>query len=216
MSNLTSKLLEACDDASRLLASSWDQGKKVYSSTEDETSAKRLAEAMVELRDGLSEAVLDAVRDAHNGNLLRCPEVKASLKNRWRNDTWIDLHFSVDHDGNRLRFEKYGLAGEQVNLFRIWFTSAGVGIGLRPAPPTKNAAPAYTSRFERLVPGRFVDRCPNPNDGSLNEFGLQGLRGRTNIFLADWWDGFDTDENFLAEVTACWSELGGVLEANRI
>ena len=216
MSNLIHGILKTCDDASQLLASSWDKGRKSYNTPEDGATARSHAETILGLRDELSTAVLSAVADAHNGHLLRCPPVKVSLKNRWRNDTWIDLHYFVDHDGSELRFEKYGLAGKQVNLFRVWFTDAGVGIGLRPAPPTRDVAPAYTSRFERLIPGRFVDRCPNPNDGSLNQFGLQGLRGRTNIFLADWWTGFDSDERLLEEVTVCWSELGAVLDANRI
>lgn len=203
MSNLISELLETCGEASRLLASSWDKDQKSYRTTEDEAMAGHLADSLLNMRNDLSASVLAATRDTHNGHLLRCPDVKASLKNRWRNDTWIDLHFSVDQDGRELKFEKYGLAGEQVNLFRVWFTEAGIGIGLRPAPPTKDAAPAYTSRFERLVPARFVDRCPNANDGSLNEFGLQGLRGRTNIFLADWWTDLESDDRFLAEVAAC-------------
>ena len=54
--------------------------------------------------------------------------------------------FAVDHAGEKVNYDKNTRTNSPANLFRIWFTSAGTGFGLRLA--TKKAK---STNFSRLV-----------------------------------------------------------------
>lgn len=40
--------------------------------------------------------------------------MKARLKSRWREATWIDLMFTVDHGGEKVNFDKYSQTDQRL------------------------------------------------------------------------------------------------------
>lgn len=59
--------------------------------------------------------------------------MKARLKSRWREATWIDLMFTVDHAGEKVNFDKYsqtdqrlaGIRGRTNSYLAHWVPSGG-------------------------------------------------------------------------------------------
>ena len=225
---VTNRIVELCRQASQVRETAWDAKSKSYRSPGAEDEARIAAEEMIGLRDGLVGPVLEACRGTSDGHALRAPAVKPSEKNRWRSQIWIDCHYSDAEDGSPLGvtetgYNRFGFAGEQVNCFRIWFTHQGIGIGLRPAPPRvsgtgsekQQQADAYCGLFADL-PVRFKDRCPTAGKWQKHDLGLEGHPGKFNIYLADWWTGFESDQAFVGAVDEAWLAVGPVLTSRRI
>jgi len=213
MTNTINELTELCDSAYRHDHASWDQEAKLYRGTDGADRAKVLSEQMATCRNALVDPVLAAVKDRHEGHLLVVPERKSKHFNsgRYEPQTWMDLRYSETREGASLKFSKFDMRS---NNFRIWFSAAGVGIGISASP----GEPEYQGRLSALstgVPGRFVDRQPSSTDWERNEFLLRGMNGRCHIYLADWCSQFEGDDDFLASVADCWSILGKTLEMNR-
>ena len=213
MTNTINELTELCDSAYRHDRASWDQEAKLYRGPDGPDRAKALSEQIATCRNALVGPVLVAVKDRHEGHLLVVPERKSKpfTSGRYEPQTWIDLRYSETREGTPLDFSKFG---RRTGDFRIWFTAAGVGIGV-------SASPGKTEHQDRLaalsteIPSRFVDRQPSSTDWEKNGFLLRGKNGRCHIYLADWWSRFEDDGDFLASVADCWSILGKTLEMNR-
>ncbi len=218
MTNTISELTDLCARADRHDRESWNQHTKGYRNADDSARAKSFFEQILVRREALVEPVLTAVRNQHDGHLLVVPEPdRGPLKRgRYRPHTWIDLHYSEDHDGVPIKFEKYGLPGVRPNTFRAWFTAAGVGLGIYPAPSNLAEYALRLSMFSAAVPGRFADREPSNSGWDRHRLGLAGTRSRKHIYLADWWNHFGNDDDFLMAVADCWSILGETLKANRL
>ena len=59
------------------------------------------------MRDELGQVALKVCQNSHQGHLLQVPPMKACLKSRWREATWIDLMFAVDHGGDNVNYDKF-------------------------------------------------------------------------------------------------------------
>jgi hypothetical protein len=225
---VTNRIVELCRQASQVRETAWGAKTKSYRSPGAEDEARLAAEEMIGLRDGLVQPVLDECLGFSDGQDVSAPFLEPKEKNRWRNQIWIDSHFSTDMTGSPIGktatgYNRFGLAGEQVNCFRIWFTHQGVGIGLRPAPPRLDGtkiekdqqAGAYRRRFSDLLQ-KYQDREPTAGSWLTHPLGLEGQRGRVNIYLALWWPSFESDQEFLEAVHETWMDIGPVLTANRI
>ena len=81
--------------------------------------------------------------------------MKASLKSRWREATWIDLMFTVDHADETVNYDKYSQTDQPANMFRIWFTAAGTGFGL-----TLASKAGETNPFEFVGMDRHPELAP--------------------------------------------------------
>jgi len=212
MTNTINELTELCDSAYRHDRASWDQEAKLYRGSDGPDRAKALSGQIATCRNALVGPVLAAVKDRHEGHLLVVPERKSKpfTSGRYEPQTWIDLHYSETREGVPLKFAKYD---ERWNKFRIWFSAAGVGIGVS-ASPGKTGHQGRLAALSTEVPSRFVDRQPSSTDWERNGLLLRGMNGRCHIYLADWWSRFE-DDDFLAVVADCWSILGKTLEMNR-
>jgi len=212
MTNTINELTELCVSAYHHDRASWDQEAKLYRGSNGPDRAKALSEQLATCRNALVGPVLAAVKDRHEGHLLVVPGRKSKpyTSGRYEPQTWMDLRYSETREGTPLAFSKFG---RRTGDFRIWFTAAGVGIGV-------SASPGKTEHQDRLaalsteIPNRFVDRQPSSTDWEKNGFLLRGKNGRCHIYLADWWSRFE-DDDFLASVADCWSILGKTLEMNR-
>ena len=222
------RLVELCRQASQIRETAWDAKSKSYRSPDVEDGARLAAEEMIGLRNGLVQPVLDECVGSNDGQALSAPSVEPNEKNRWRNQIWIDFHFSTDTNGlpigtTATGYNRFGFAGEQVNCFRIWFTHQGTGVGFRLAPPrldgTKEQkyqqAETYRRRFVGL-PEKYQDRQPTAGSWLTHPLGLEGHRGRVNIYFATWWPSFQSDHGFLETIHEAWIDVGPVLSANRI
>ena len=212
MTNTINELTELCVSAYHHDRASWDQEAKLYSGSNGPDRAKALSEQRATCRNALVGPVLAAVKDRHEGHLLVVPGRKSKpyTSGRYEPQPWMDLRYSETREGPPLAFSKFG---RRTGDFRIWFTAAGVGIGV-------SASPGKTEHQDRLaalsteIPNRFVDRQPSSTDWEKNGFLLRGKNGRCDIYLADWWSRFE-DDDFLGSVADCWSILGKTLEMNR-
>ena len=213
MTNTINDLTELCDSAYRHDRASWDQEAKIYKGTDGPDRAKALSAQMATCRNALVDPVLAAVKNQHKGHLLVVPERKSKpfKSGQYEPQTWMDLRYSETREGTPLKFSKFD---KRSNNFRIWFSAAGVGIGIF-ASPNELGYEGRLSALSTAVPGRFVDRQPSSTDWEQNELLLRGTNSRCHIYLADWWPQFENDDDFLASVADCWSILGKALEMNR-
>ena len=213
MTNTINELTELCDSAYRHDHASWDQEAKLYRGTDSPDRAEALSGQMAACRNTLVDPVLIAVKDQYEGHLLVVPERKSKPfeSGRYEPQTWMDLRYSETREGIPLKFSKFD---KRSNNFRIWFSAAGVGIGIL-ASPNQNGYQGRLSALSTAVPSRFVDRRPSSTDWEENELLLRGMNSRCHIYLADWWPRFENNGDFLAAVADCWSILGKTLEVNR-
>ena len=161
------------------------------------------------MRDELGQVALKVCQNSHQGHLLQVPPMKACLKSRWREATWIDLMFAVDHGGDNVNYDKHSQTDQPANMLRIWFTSVGTGFGLRSATKTGESNPLgfiAVDRYPELAPAQSANK---------HDLRLAGIRGRTNSCLAHWVPGgCTTDEGFTPEVKQAWNDLGGFLNGH--
>jgi len=213
MKNTINELTELCDSAYHHDRASWDQEAKFYRGSDGPDRAKTLSEQLATCRNALVGPVLAAVKDRHEGHLLVVPGRKSKpyTSGRYEPQTWMDLRYSETREGVPLKFAKYD---KRWNKFRIWFTAAGVGIGVS-AAPGKTGHQGRLAALSTEVPCRFVDRQPSSTDWERNGLLLRGINSRCHIYLADWWSRFEDDDDFLTSVADCWSILGKTLEMNR-
>jgi len=218
MANTINEMTDLCCDADMHDQRSWDGNRKSYRCAEDSAEAKVLFDRILACREALEDPVLAAVRNEHEGHLLTVPEPDGGplSSGRYRPHTWLDMHYSVDQDGDPLQFEKYKGPGVRPNTFRLWFTSAGVGLGIFPTPSSKTEHPGRLSLFSASLPARFIDREPSASGWDNHPLGLAGINGRKHIYLADWRVQFENDDNFLSVVADCWLILGETLNTNRV
>ena len=217
MTNTINEMADLCSSADRHDRRFWDGDAKSYRCVEDSAEAKVLFDQVLACREALREPILSVVRNDHDGHLLTVPEPnRKPLKNgRYRIHTWIDMHYSINQDGDPLEFKKYNRDGARPNTFRVWFTSAGVGQGIF-SSTTKVDHPSRLSLLSASVPARFIDREPSNSGWDNHPLGLAGINGAKHIYLADWRNQFENDDDFLMVVADCWLNLGGTLKTNRV
>lgn len=217
MTNTIIEMADLCSSAERHDQLSWDGNRKSYRCVEDSAEAKARFDRILACREALRGPILAVVRNECDGHLLTVPEPnREPLANgRYRIHTWIDMHYSVNQDGDPLEFKKYDRAGARPNTFRVWFTSAGVGQGIF-CSTTKVDHPGRLSLLSASLPARFIDREPSNSGWDNHPLGLAGIRGAKHIYLADWRNQFENDDDFLTVVADCWLNLGETLKTNRV
>ena len=217
MTNTINEMAYLCSSADRHDRRFWNGNAKSYRRVEDSAEAKVLFDQILACREALREPILSTVRNDHDGHLLTVPEPnREPLKSgRHRINTWIDMHYSINQDGDPLEFKKYNRAGARPNTFRVWFTSAGVGQGIF-SSTNRDDHPSRLSLLSASVPARFIDREPSSSGWDNHPLGLAGINGAKHIYLADWRNQFENDDDFLMVVTDCWLNLGETLKTNRV
>ena len=194
----------------------WDSRFKGYS-LEAESLAPELATELNELRNELARDCLTNLQRASElARELRLPEspgAKQGLK-RWRSSTWIDFVFDRDIADESIDYDELGNSPRGANLFRVWFTAAGIGIGVRPGLNKSHIS------FESLLaalPDRYVDLEPNSQGPEeAHPFNLVGVRGRKNHYCATWSSDLQvSDEAFMGRLLSAWEEIGPILSEYR-
>ncbi len=200
------RIAEICREASTC----WDPSAKSHGT--DEGRARRLALEMHELRDQLAVDVLELSSTANDGHLLRTPPTLPQMNSgRWREATWIDLLYSKDIDGRPIDFDKMSKTDRPANLFRVWFTAAGTGFGLRLAYKKDVPNPLCD-----LAPDGYPNLTPSSSGEHRHDLRLAGVRGRFHTYLAHWVDGGCTsDAEFAEHVSRSWSDLWELLHGHR-
>ena len=126
----------------------------------------------------------------------------------------IDFHYESNIDGSAIKEDLLGREPNGANLLRIWFSAAGVGIGIRPGLH-KNHRSAHL--LARSVPTRYQDLLPAATAYDVEHSNkLLGVQGKENHYLAVLYqEGFTNDELFLKQLLACWDELQPALLEHR-
>jgi hypothetical protein len=207
-----SQMLVLCGQAMPL----WDSKFKGYS-LEAEPQAPKLATEINELRNELARDCLASLQRANELaqelRLLESPNAKQGIQ-RWRSSTWIDFMFAQDKSGLPIDYDKLGNSPRGANLFRIWFTAAGFGVGVRPG---LNRNHTSSDQLYAVLPDRYADLEPNaqgPEDQHL--YNLVGVRGRTNRYFATWSTDLQiSDDVFIESVLSVWEEIGPTLSKYR-
>ena len=109
MTNTINEMADLCSSADRHDRRFWDGDAKSYRCVEDSAEAKVLFDQVLACREALREPILSIVRNDHDGHLLTVPEPnrKPLANGRYRIHTWIDMHYSINQDGDPLEFKKY-------------------------------------------------------------------------------------------------------------
>ncbi len=207
-----SRMLTLCGQAMPL----WDAKRKGYPSG-GESVATQLATELNELHNELAQDCLaNLQRESELAKELRLPESPGAKQGqkRWRSSTWIDLMFTLDKSGDPIDYDKLGNSPHGANLFRIWFTAAGIGMGVRPG---LNKNHTTGEQLCSALPDKYVDLQPKaqgPEEAHPNN--LVGVRGRKNHYYATWSSDLQvSDEAFIGRLLSAWEEIGPTLSEYR-
>lgn len=220
MTNHAHLLTVACAAARRHDDQSWSSGRKSYGTTDAAELAQSHRAEILRLRSSLVDLVVDAIADRHDGHLLTVVNEDAGKlgNGRYQPFATIDLHHAEALDGTTIRFTKVprkdsGLV--RPNTFRIWFTSAGVGIGIHAVAGSADHA-RRLSGLRSLLPSEIVDLEPSNSGWDRHPLEISGIRSRRHIYLADWHRDFGDDEAFASAIGRTWETVGGALWTHRL
>lgn len=207
-----SRMLTLCGQGMPL----WDAKRKGYPSG-GESLATQLATELNELHNELAQDCLaNLQRESELAKELRLAESPGAKQGqkRWRSSTWIDLMFTLDKSGAPIEYDKLGNSPHGANLFRIWFTAAGIGMGVRPG---LNKNHTTGEQLCSALPDKYVDLQPKsqgPEEAHPNN--LVGVRGRKNHYYATWSSDLQvSDEVFIGRLLSAWEEIGPTLSEYR-
>ena len=205
----TKQIVTLCQESTSL----WDPISESY------LNGDRRAEAIHEEVEEIHKPLGEDIKNRLTGNdchLLRFVELVKNPFNSGRFPSWfwIDFHYKEDSNGHEIKYDKMGSFDNGAHVFRIWFTSKGVGIGVKPG---LNKNHRTREKLINELPERYPDLKPlSTKYESNHDLHLTGINGRFNRYFAIWEPlGFKTDEAFLEAVDSAWSEIGPVLNKYR-
>ena len=205
----TKQIVELCQESTSL----WDHTSGSY------LNGDRRAEAIHEEVKEIHKTLGEDTKNRLTGNdcrLLRFVELEknTSSSGRFRSWFWIDFLYKEDSNGDEIEYDKMGSFDNGAHVFRIWITSKGVGIGIKPG---LNKDHRTREKLINELPERYSDLKPlSTPDETNHDLHLTGIRGRFNRYFATWTaNGFETDEAFFEATSSSWLELGPILNRYR-